>query len=171
MEVSMAILTDEEIIKIVYEDKPNLFVEGVREPVDWFSKDSPVQPSSLDISIGGIYIPGSQLGKKGGEGDPYEEYILEPGQTAVVTSKEKFIFPNNIAAIGFPPSRLSIKGLLMTNPGHIDPGSDNELHFTVITFLHVIKRLYWLPVVTSTVWTFCFIKHIHKSPHSRDFVN
>jgi dCTP deaminase len=40
--------------------------------------------------------------------------------------------PRNWAAYGFPPSHISGQGLLMTNPGHIDPGFSGRLRFTVI---------------------------------------
>jgi len=40
--------------------------------------------------------------------------------------------PSNLVALGFPPARLSIHGVLMTNPGQIDPGYQGHLHLTVI---------------------------------------
>jgi hypothetical protein len=55
--------------------------------------------------------------------------------------------PSNIAGIGFPPSSVSIKGLLMTNPGHVDPGYTGPMHFTVINMgrvsypLHIGARI------------------------------
>jgi dCTP deaminase len=40
--------------------------------------------------------------------------------------------PSDHGGFGFPPSRISALGLLMTNPGHIDPGYRGRLQFTVI---------------------------------------
>jgi dCTP deaminase len=40
--------------------------------------------------------------------------------------------PSNVVALGFPPASLSIQGVLMTNPGQIDPGYHGPLHLTVI---------------------------------------
>ena len=54
------------------------------------------------------------------------------GQTAVISTLETIDFPDNIAGIGFPPSHLSIRGLLITNPGHVDPGYKGKMTFTVI---------------------------------------
>jgi hypothetical protein len=54
------------------------------------------------------------------------------GQTAVLTTTETLNMPANVAGVGFPPSSVSIKGLLMTNPGHVDPGYAGPMHFTVI---------------------------------------
>jgi len=39
---------------------------------------------------------------------------------------------DDLAGIAFPPASLSLKGLLTTNPGHIDPGYNGPLHLTVI---------------------------------------
>lgn len=40
--------------------------------------------------------------------------------------------PAKLAGIGFPPTSVSAKGVLMTNPGHVDPGFIGHLQFTLI---------------------------------------
>jgi hypothetical protein len=41
--------------------------------------------------------------------------------------------PKNVAGIGFPPStKVSLAGLLSTNPGHVDPDYMGKLHLTVV---------------------------------------
>ena len=102
-----------------------------------YHKDSPVQPCSIDLHIGEIYLPPDPSKKKcdvcsDGHAKPLSSYRLEPGETAVVTTKESFHLPNTIGAIGFPPSHVSSKGILMTNPGHVDPGYQGSMRFTVI---------------------------------------
>jgi hypothetical protein len=57
---------------------------------------------------------------------------LDQGHTAVVVTKEELRLPKDISAIGFPPSSVSRDGLLMTNPGHVDPGYAGAMSFTVI---------------------------------------
>jgi dCTP deaminase len=57
---------------------------------------------------------------------------LVPGQTAVLTTQEHLRMRPNLAAIGFPPSHVSVQGILMTNPGHVDPGFVGPMHLTVI---------------------------------------
>ena len=78
-------------------------------------------------------MPDKKQDEIGGETKPHEkEFVLHSGRTAVVTTMEEFALPNDIAAFGFPPSRVSFQGILMTNPGHVDPGYKGPLHFTVI---------------------------------------
>lgn len=46
---------------------------------------------------------------------------------------EEFIELNsNLAAFGFPPASLARNAILMTNPGHVDPGYSGHLSFTLI---------------------------------------
>jgi dCTP deaminase len=107
-------------------------VEGMQLTVDPFHKDSPIQSSSIDLSIGRIWIPEVEPGKPGAFDKPRDAHPLPPGHTAIVDTREKLSLPLDIAAIGFPPSHVSSKGILMTNPGHIDPGYTGHLTFTVI---------------------------------------
>ncbi len=115
----MDIITDKELVALVDESSPECAIQGIKDRKGlWFEDGSPIQPCSIDLSIGELFLPSD---------DPDEtalnEHILKPGQTCVAISNEKMCLPANIAGIGFPPSRLAVKGLLMTNPGHIDPGS------------------------------------------------
>lgn len=47
-------------------------------------------------------------------------------------TKERITLPDDLAATAYPPTSLSHKAVLMTNPGHIDPGYSGHLHFTLI---------------------------------------
>jgi len=126
----MGLLKDDELLKYVERKDP--IIIGVEKPADWDSKNSPVQPSSIDLHIGSIFLPGAKKDESGGESNPVTEHILNHGHTAVATTLEEFKLPGNIAGIGFPPSSVSSKGILMTNPGHIDPGYAGRMHFTII---------------------------------------
>jgi dCTP deaminase len=113
------------VIPPFIEDLPNLPKELL------YSSSSPIQPSSIDLRVGEILVPGIL------KTDPAStvatgEFILGAGNTAIVKTAETLNLPKNMAAIGFPPSHISIKGLLMTNPGHVDPGYKGKLHLTVI---------------------------------------
>jgi dCTP deaminase len=108
------------------------WVIGLKRPDDWYGSDSPIQAASVDLHIGKIFVPGRTGEKEGSEHRPLTLHALEPGQTAIVSTLETLRLPSHIAAIGFPPSHISVKGLLMTNPGHVDPGYSGPMRFTVI---------------------------------------
>lgn len=97
-----------------------------------------VQPNSIDLRIGKIYLPEKAADDLGGANLPVLEHTLASGDTAVIKTLEGLSLPKNLCAIGFPPARLSISGLLMTNPGLVDPGyglgiaGGLPLHCTVI---------------------------------------
>jgi dCTP deaminase len=116
---------------ITYRVKPRGFPGGSDDPA-WYDEDSPVQPSSLDLHIGGIYIPGVRDGEPGSVRNPKPDHTLKFGHTAVVATMEELKLPRNLAGFGFPPSHISFRGLLMINPGHVDPGYEGPLRFTVI---------------------------------------
>jgi deoxycytidine triphosphate deaminase len=135
----MDLLRDEEIYNLcIAQDNP--IIEGIPERdkerlniYHWYRKESPIQPSSIDLHIGNIYIPGKKGKEPGSECCPKAGFTLCSGETAVVVTQERLALPKDIAGIGFPPSaKMSFKGILMTNPGHIDPGYVGRLHFTLI---------------------------------------
>lgn len=132
----MTILRDDELIDAVTLNAAGFpWIAGVdlpTAPADRYSNKSPIQASSIDLRIGNIYLPGEKETDLGGAQNPRESYTLETGETAVVTSMERLQLPSDIAGFGFPPSSVSFKGLLMTNPGHVDPGYTGVMRFTVI---------------------------------------
>jgi len=107
-------------------------IVGAPVPTDVDGPKSPIQPASVDLHVGRIYVPETKPDELGGVNQPRTELSLATGETAVVETKEEISLPPNIGAIGFTPSSLSARGLLTTNPGHIDPGYKGKLTFTVI---------------------------------------
>lgn len=93
-------------------------------------KDDQIQASSIDLRIGSILVPDEK--EPNGQLKPRSSYAVPQGGTAVIETREWLKLPKNFAAMGFPPARLSGAGLLMTNPGHVDPGYTGRLSFTVI---------------------------------------
>jgi deoxycytidine triphosphate deaminase len=97
------------------------------------TKESPVKGATLNLTIGDIFVPGVAADELGGLNKPKQALTLESGQTAVLRSAEVLRMPKNIAGVGFPPStRVSLAGLLSTNPGHIDPDYIGRVHLTVL---------------------------------------
>jgi dCTP deaminase len=125
----MTLLSDSEIAELLEADPP--LVSGI-DPTDFKTKDAPIQASSVDLSVGGIFVPGLSDNQHGGSDMPARSISLAQGEMAVIQTREKLALPSNLAGFGFPPSRLSIRGLLVTNPGHVDPGYQGSLHLTVI---------------------------------------
>jgi deoxycytidine triphosphate deaminase len=121
------LLNDEQLVGL----DPNV-VKGLDRSGDLYSANSPIQPASIDLSIGDIFLPEKNEGEKGSIESPFHSYRLDSGHTAIVQTREELDLPDNLAAIGFPPSRVSSRGLLMTNPGHVDPGYKGRMKFTVI---------------------------------------
>jgi dCTP deaminase len=99
---------------------------------DFRGPTSHIQAASLDLSIGDIFIPGADGDKPGGSRSPHTRVSLREGRVAVIRTLESLAMPKDLVALGFPPSSLSIQGILMTNPGQIDPGYHGPLHLTVI---------------------------------------
>lgn len=135
----MDMLTDKELFDACIKAESPI-IEGIPRAKEkdldkkyWFSKESPIQASSIDLHFGSIFLPGKKEQEPGGEKNPLTGWTLASGRTAVVVTQEKFELPKYIAGIGFPPStNMSFKGVLMTNPGHIDPGYVGHLRFTLI---------------------------------------
>ena len=125
----MGLLNDTRLDALVGGTPP--LVSGVRRG-DTGRWNSRIQPASIDLSMGNIYIPGARGDSAGSEQNPIQQLLLEQGQTAVVETLESLHLPPDVAGIGFPPSSVSMKGLLMTNPGHVDPGFEGRMRFTVI---------------------------------------
>ena len=84
----MKLLRDEEIVRKLQSKSPP--IHDVPQPVDWYAKDSPVQPSSLDLHVGEICLPIDSDQDPKSERNvamdlhTEEEHILEPGHTVVV---------------------------------------------------------------------------------------
>ena len=125
----MTLLNDQDLAALISGTPP--LVTDI-DPHDAGRIDSRIQPASVDLTVGDIFLPKAKPGESGSLGSPKEELTLEQGHTAVLRTHETLNIPANIGAIGFPPSNVSLRGLLMTNPGHIDPGYIGPMHFTVI---------------------------------------
>ncbi len=138
----MKLLVDREL-----KDLYSGVITGVAAPQSWIAAKSAVQPASIDLQIGNISVPTEDSSQSPIKTN--KDYTLPPGQTAVVTTRERLKMPLGLAAIGFPPSRVSVQGILMTNPGHVDPGYDGPMHLTVINMgRHSFDLKIGEPIVT-----------------------
>lgn len=93
---------------------------------------SRIKGCALELQVGEIFLPGADKDTVGTIGKPRSDYALREGETAVITTRDPLQLDNGHFAIAFPASSVSISGLLMTNPGQVDPGYSGPLHVTVI---------------------------------------
>ena len=119
----MRLLQDVELTQLIQQGN---LVQGVAD------LDRQVKGCSVDLTIGSIFLPGAEKDALGAVGSPRREISLGQGATAVVRTKELIALGLDLAGVAFPASNVSLAGLLMTNPGHIDPGYHGHLHVTVI---------------------------------------
>lgn len=127
----MRVLTDEDLRQLIEGQKDPLIKPEPRIQ-DWYARDSPVQPCSIDLHVGQIFVPGGTSDKSGSLIPIEDRFVLESGQTVIIRTLESICLSSRLAGFGFPPSRVSVQGILMTNPGHIDPGYEGHLHLTAI---------------------------------------
>jgi deoxycytidine triphosphate deaminase len=80
-----------------------------------------VKASSYDLRIGTIFLNGTIIK------DDAQQVILKPGQIVSLFTEEEVRLPNDIAGTVFPMNAQSSRGLLVLNPGHVDPGFEGPL--------------------------------------------
>lgn len=131
--MSGKMLVDYEILEAIQTGKIGLTNFDL-DSMDITSSTCPIQASSLDLSVGEIFFPKTE--KTGIEHRPAGEtgYRLAAGHSVVIETLEEITLAKTISGLCFPPARLARDGLLMTNPGHIDPGFSGKLTFTLINF-------------------------------------
>lgn len=88
-------------------------------------KHSQIQASSIDLTIGKIFIP--EAVKKIDSAQSFSslaisQYLLGPGDSIIVELDEEVNIGVDYGGLLLPPNALSKNGIIMTNPGHIDPG-------------------------------------------------
>lgn len=123
----MSLVTDTDLIAAVTGNPAKLVVG-----VDPANVQRQVHGCAVELLIGDIFRPGSEPQKLGSAESPRRELVLKEGETAVVRTLESFELDQAHTAVVLPVSSVSFKGLLMTNPGHVDPGFKGQLHVTVI---------------------------------------
>lgn len=115
-----------------------------------------IQPSSVDLTIDSIFLPGTENEVKRNiniQTVGNDEYLIKPGETVIIQVAQEFDMPKDVGGIVFPPNRLSKLGLLMTNPGHIDPGFKGKITVCLINMGGENRRL-WKGQIILTLLLF-----------------
>ncbi len=90
------------------------------------------QAASYDLRVGQIIAEKEVI-----TGDQANPYYLPSGGMVTLLTQEKLSLTDKVAAIVFPPNKLAEQGLLVLNPGHIDPGYEGSLSVRVINLRKV----------------------------------
>jgi len=149
----MSLLNDVELLNLLQSQSPLVrdFPSTVAREIeeDPFGPNSPVQPSSIDLHVGEIYLPGNDPNAI----LPHKEYSVPPGHSVIAVTHEVLNVPADMGAVAFPLAGRGQRGLSMMNAGHIDPGYEGKLWFSFINlgrdkFLlsqgdHVSTVLFW----------------------------
>lgn len=126
----MCLLNRDEILR--YVRSPDQILGELEIPDHLDGPKSQFQISSVNLRVGNIYIPPKEPLPEGQKPKQHKKFTIEPGETAVITTLEHLTLPDHLAGIVFPIARQSTLGLMMTNPGHIDPKTNGPLHSTII---------------------------------------
>jgi dCTP deaminase len=95
-----------------------------------------LRAASVNLGIGRMFDP-ADFDANGSSGDDpgplsHDEFVVRPGKAVVVETAEYLTMPDDLAGFAFPRPSLSGAGLLLTNPGQVDPGYRGHLTFTLI---------------------------------------
>jgi dCTP deaminase len=126
----MEMLTDSELKDLL--KSPHSPIKGIDLNCDLDSIDSQIQPCSIDLRINEIFLPVGAVIQDDDSVPRTLRHKLKVGQCAKVSTIERFELHNNFAAILFAPARLSRRGIVVPDIGHIDPGFQGELRMTLI---------------------------------------
>jgi len=84
-----------------------------------------IQPSSYDMRVGTIFKNGKLVNETHEERD--RPFQIRPGELVSIFTMEEVRLPGSIAGVAFAMNKWSSEGLLVLNPGHIDPGYEGPL--------------------------------------------
>ena len=94
-----------------------------------------IQSSSVDLTAGKIYVPENtkNINKVQNFSDlAIHQCNIGSGETIIIELTEDIRLSNDIGCILLPPNSLTKNGIIMTNPGHIDPGYFGKLTVCLI---------------------------------------
>jgi deoxycytidine triphosphate deaminase len=94
-----------------------------------------VEACSYDLRVGTIFREGLPI--NGAQG----QAILQPGDIVSLFTLEELDLPPNVAATAFAINAMSSQGILVLNPGHIDPGFKGPLTVRAINLRATSKPI------------------------------
>ena len=94
-----------------------------------------VEACSYDMRVGTIFREGVRISGARGQA------ILQPGDIVSLFTFEELDLPSDIAATAFAINAMSSEGLLVLNPGHVDPGFKGPLTVRAINIRATPKAI------------------------------
>lgn len=88
-----------------------------------------IEACSYDLRIGTVFFDGQSINNSQGNS---QNHVLSPGGMLSMFTLEELHLPDNICATVFPINKQSSRGLLVLNPGHIDPGYTGPVSIRVL---------------------------------------
>ncbi len=126
----MSFLTDSELKRLIGSvDSP---IRGVDLSGDLDSIRSQIQPCSVDLRISEVFLPFRTDETDVGKVHRTYRYDLDVGETVRVATCEEFELNNHYGALVVAPARLTRRGILVPDVGHVDPGFSGPLRMTII---------------------------------------
>lgn len=122
-------ITDSDLKQLLGSPKPPIAGVDLSRAIS--DIDSQVQPCSVDLRINEIFLPMEKVLDVNAVPRTFQ-HELKVGQSVKVDTTETFDLDNNYSAILFAPARLSRRGIVVPDVGHIDPGFSGKLRMTLI---------------------------------------
>lgn len=97
-----------------------------------------IQACSYDMRIGTIFKAGRPITGPQTQGN---EVQVEPGEIISLFTQEELDLPADIMATAFAINSMSSQGLLVLNPGHVDPGFVGPLTVRAINIRKTAKAI------------------------------
>src|SRR5581483_8187980 len=112
---------------------------------------SSIQPASYDLRVGTIFREGQII--NGAHPDHAKQFSIQPGELVSIFTLEELRLPADTAGVAFAMNSLSSQGLLVLNPGHVDPGYEGPLTVKALNLRKTPISIYLgLPIFTLVLF-------------------
>jgi deoxycytidine triphosphate deaminase len=139
----MAFLCDIELKELILCEHPIITnIQRYTEAAEYDGVDSPIQPSSVDLRVDHITLPPEnelerkdQLQTNGQSARRVNYHCVKKGEAIRVSLIEGFHFKDKYSSYGAiltAPARISRRGILFLDLGHIDPGFSGNIGITLV---------------------------------------
>lgn len=162
----MAVFTKQEIIKLAQDKEIKLLGDN-------YLIDN-IKGASYDLRIGTIYIKNRILSISKSKNKllslkKFDKNIIKllPSEIITILTLEEVHIPDYLCGTVFPINSKSSSGLLILNPGHIDPGFKGPISICAVNLSEETKYL----TIGENIFTIIFDELTSKTePYSKNFV-